>query len=90
MPGEDYHIKENLLTKTPVYINNRIDIQDEYDTTKIIEKIFSVKHVMIRAKYAGSGKSFICEKVRDLGLKVLFVCPTNKLVQKIRKGCHDN
>ena len=85
MPKEDYHIKENEATKIPMYINKKIDIQDEYDTTKIIEKIFSVKHVMIRAKYAGSGKSFICEKIRDLGLKVLFVCPTNKLVQKYGK-----
>ena len=89
MPSEDYHMKENLLVNIPVYINNRIDIEDEYDTTKIIEKIFSVKHVMVRAKYAVSVKSFIYEKIRDLGLKVLFVCPqTNWL--NIRKGRHNN
>ena len=85
MLSQDYHIKENEAIKIPVYINNKIDIQDEYDTTKIIENMFSVKHVMIRAKYAGSGKSFICEKIRDLGLKVPFVCPTNKLVRKSGK-----
>ena len=37
---------------------------------------------MITAKYAGSGKSYICGKMEELGMKVLFVCPTNKLVQK--------
>ena len=37
---------------------------------------------MIRAKYAGSGKSYICEKMADVGKSFLFVCPTNKLVQK--------
>ena len=40
---------------------------------------------MIRAKYAGSGKSYICEKMADMGMSVLFVCPTNKLVQKYGK-----
>ena len=40
---------------------------------------------MIRAKYAGSGKSYICEKMARMGMNVLFVCPTNKLVQKYGK-----
>ena len=37
---------------------------------------------MIRANLPGSGKSYACEHMRNRGHNVLFVCPTNKLVQK--------
>ena len=82
LPSEAYQSKKNELDKIPIYKNTAIKIKDEYDTTNSIEKIISVKHVMIRAKYAGSGKSYICEKMARMGMNVLFVCPTNKLVQK--------
>ena len=36
---------------------------------------------MIKAEYAGCGKSYACKYLENLGYKVLFVCPTNKLVQ---------
>jgi superfamily II DNA or RNA helicase len=36
---------------------------------------------MIKAEYAGCGKSYACKYMENLGYKVLFVCPTNKLVQ---------
>ena len=45
-------------------------------------KIIAGKTVMIRAKYPGSGKSYICERMEELDIKVLFACPTNNLVQK--------
>ena len=79
---EEYKKKPNELNKIPIYKNVAIEIKDEYDTKNIISKIINAKHVMIRAKYAGSGKSYICEKMADMGMSVLFVCPTNKLVQK--------
>ena len=40
----------------------------------------SAKQVMIRAKYAWSGKSYVCERLAVIGMRVLFVCPTNKLL----------
>ena len=85
LPSETYQRKKNELDKIPVYKNTAIKIKDEYDTKNIIEKVISAKHVMIRAKYAGSGKSYICEKMARMGMNVLFVCPTNKLVQKYGK-----
>ena len=85
LPSEAYQRKKNELDKIRTYKNTAIKINDEYDAKNIIEKIISVKHVMIRAKYAVSGKSCICEKMAHMGMKVLFVCPTNKLVQKYGK-----
>jgi hypothetical protein len=41
---------------------------------------------MIRAVFAGSGKSFACKAMEQRGHKVLFVCPTNKLVQNNRES----
>ena len=82
LPKEDWQKKHNEKSKIPIYTNEEINIKDEYDTKEIIMKLIAGKKVIIRAKYAGSGKSYICEKMEELGMKVLFVCPTNKLVQK--------
>jgi superfamily II DNA or RNA helicase len=41
---------------------------------------------MVRAVYAGSGKSYACKAMEQRGHKVLFVCPTNKLVQNNRES----
>ena len=38
---------------------------------------------MVRAEFAGCGKSFACKAMETRGHKVLFVCPTNKLAQNI-------
>ena len=37
---------------------------------------------MIRAEYAGCGKSYACEHMQQRGHNVLFVCPTNVLAKK--------
>jgi hypothetical protein len=36
---------------------------------------------MIKANTPGCGKSYICEGMVDLGHDVIFICPTNQLVQ---------
>ena len=36
---------------------------------------------MITADFAGSGKSYICQKMVDKDYKVIFIAPTNKLLQ---------
>ena len=65
--------------------NIELKIEDEYNIQDVIGKITQAKQVMIRAKFAGSGKSYICERMGEMGMNVLFVCPTNKLVQKYGK-----
>ena len=39
------------------------------------------RRVMVRAEFAGCGKSYACKAMEARGHKVLFVCPTNKLAQ---------
>ena len=57
-------------------------IKDEYDTQAICEQIIRSHRVMIRADLAGCGKSYIWEYLEQMGCSVLFVVPTNVLVQK--------
>jgi hypothetical protein len=76
------------LTQLPqkTIITHPLSIQEEYNTEYICKDIIE-KHniILIRAKYAGSGKSYICEYMRELGHKVLFICPTNELAEKYGK-----
>ena len=85
LPTVRYEIVKNELIKIPVSHNKEIFVKDEYDTDAIIDEIVEKNPVLITAKIPGSGKSYIAEKMRDRGYKVLFVCSTNKLVQKYGK-----
>ena len=82
LPSNKYEVNKNELIEIPTYSNKPIGIKDEYATNDIIDNILQARTVLIKAKYPGSGKSFIAERMRDRGYKVLFVCNTNKLVQK--------
>ena len=55
---------------------------DEYDMVYICKFLEQYKRVMVRAEFAGCGKSYACKEMEKLGHKVLFVCPTNVLTQK--------
>ena len=58
-------------------------IEQEYDTNWICKDIVEPSFtLLIKAKYAGSGKSYICEYMQKLGHNVIFVCPTNELAEK--------
>ena len=68
-----------------------LSLEDEYNTDKLCEYFEQHKRVMIRAEYAGCGKSYACEEMTKRGHKVLFVCPTNKLASKYGEdGCTIN
>ena len=57
----------------------RVEIKNEWDTQEICSVFEDKKRVMVRAEYAGCGKSSAASYMEKLGHKVLFVCPTNKL-----------
>ena len=59
-----------------------IEVEDEYNTDAIVEKIGDKKQVVIRGTVPGTGKNYICKRMAELGYKVVFVCPTNRLLQK--------
>ena len=63
-----------------------ITITNEWDTNEICEQFEKHKRVMVRAEYAGCGKSYACKAMENRNHKVLFVCPTNKLVQNNREN----
>ena len=81
-PSDIYKIKVNELSEIPTYNNVKIRVKDEYDTKSICEQIVSCNPVLIKAKLAGSGKSYIGEYMKNLGYNVLFVCSNNKQKQE--------
>ena len=81
--------KMNIKVKIPKYEINTLEIKDEYDRAAICQILEEHKQVMIKANTPGCGKSYICEGMVELGHKVIFICPTNKLVQKY-EAANDN
>ena len=79
----DYNWKFNELVKIPTFQNETIPIEDEWDVESICNKIVEKRRVMIRARFAGSGKSFIGKYMENLGYNTLFVVPQNMLKQEI-------
>ena len=65
---------------------NHLNVPDEWDTKAICKQFQEHKRVMVRAEYAGCGKSYAARYMNRLKYKVLFVCPTNKLTQNNKEN----
>ena len=69
---DDYKLKYNELADVPQPKNERLNIEDEWDTDTICKQIIDCGgKCLIRARFAGSGKSYIGEYFRKLGYNVL-------------------
>lgn len=82
-PTDYYKMKPNEIPTIPTYKNERIEVKNEYDTESICRQIVLCNPVFIKAKLAGSGKSYIGEYMEKLGYNVLFVVPNNKQLQEV-------
>ena len=82
-PTCQYKFKHNDLIEIPVYENEPIDVVDEFDTRTICNQIIQQNPVIIRARFAGSGKTYIARYFQKIGKNVLFVVPHNRLSQEI-------
>ena len=81
--SQRYSWRHNEIPAIPVYKSEREEVFDEWDVQAICEKIIRRKRMMLRAKYAGSGKSFIGKHLQKMGYETLFVVPQNMLKQEI-------
>ena len=84
-PMEKLKRHHNIEIKIEAPTFYKIEVQNEYDTDELCEIFEKYRRVIVRADLPGSGKSFACEKMKQRGHKVLFVCPYQKLSQKY--GC---
>ena len=82
-PTEKYKFKYNKLIQIPLQENEALDVIDEWDTEAVCKQIIPNSPCMIRAKFAGSGKSYIGQYLDKMGYNVLFVVPHNRLSQEI-------
>ena len=58
-------------------------VVDEWDTKAICKQIEEQNPCMIRAKFAGSGKSYVGQFFKKMNKHVLFVVPSNRQSQEI-------
>ena len=79
-PYREYEMTQNKPIEIPEVVNERIMLKDEWDSKEAVEKVLEHKHVLIKALFAGSGKSHIPKQIQDK--RILFVTPTNNLNQE--------
>ena len=85
LPTENYKCQFNTEIPIAAIASERVELKNEWDTDEMCRIFEEKKRVMVRADLPGSGKSYACEQMKERGHKVLFVCPTNKLVQKYKE-----
>ena len=82
-PNEKYMYKNNEIPQIPIYTNEQLIVEDEWDTKAICEQILdSGGNVIIKGKVPGTGKSYIAEYFSKLGKNVCFVVPNNRQLQE--------
>ena len=79
-PHRQYEMQRNEPIEIPEVVNERILLKDEWDSKEAVEKVLDHKHVLIKALFAGSGKSHIPKQIQNKN--ILFVTPTNNLNQE--------
>ena len=72
----------NIDIKITSLETKQIVVPNEYDTENICKHFFEHKRVAVFGEYPGTGKSWLCEYMSNLGCNVLVVCPTNNLAQE--------
>ena len=82
LPTQLYTYKFNEVPEIPTISNIKVEVEDEWDTKTTCEKIMLRNPVIIRGKFPGTGKSYIGEYFQKMGKNVLFVVPTNRLLQE--------
>ena len=82
LPTQLYTYKFNEAPEIPKISNIKVEVEDEWDTKAICEKIMLRNPVIVRGKFPGTGKSYIGEYFQKMGKNVLFVVPTNRLLQE--------
>eukprot|EP00438_Fugacium_kawagutii_P027024 Skav232522 [mRNA] locus=scaffold1096:1054611:1057742:- [translate_table: standard] len=83
---KNYVVQPNKMIEVVEPSCETLTVEDEWNTKQIIEDhILPNKRLMIRGDVAGTGKSFICKSMDDMGYKVLFVVHSNELGQQC--GC---
>ena len=81
--SQRYGWRHNEIPAIPVYKSEREEVECEWDVEAICRKIIRRKRMMLRARYAGSGKSYIGKHLQKMGYNTLFVVPQNMLKQEI-------
>ena len=64
-PHQQSEMKKNEPIEIPEVVNERIMLKDEWDSKEAVEKVLEHKRVLIKALFAGSGKSHIPKQIQE-------------------------
>ena len=64
-PYQQYEMEQNEPIEIPEVVNERIIFTDEWDSKEAVDKVIDHKHVLIKALFAGSGKSHIPKQIQN-------------------------
>ena len=73
-------VAHDLAISVPISNHIPLTRQEEYNVDLLCEHFERLRRVMVRAEFAGCGKSYTCRRMEQRGHRVLFVGPTNQLV----------
>ena len=82
LPTQPYKYKFNELPEIPKIKNINISIEDEWSTESICKKVIKHHPCLVKGKVPGTGKSYIGEYFQTMNYNVLFLVPTNRLLQE--------
>ena len=80
LPTQLYAYKFNEVPEIPKVSNTNIEVEHEWDTKTLCEKIATRNPATIRGKFPGTGKGYIGEYFQKMGKNALFVVPTSRLL----------
>ena len=88
LPQSKWEMRENneIVIEALKVNNTELTLQEEYDVDHLCNLFEEHMRVMVRAEYAGSGKSYCCEQMLHKGHKLSFVCPTHVSAQKYEEN----
>ena len=82
LPCGVYKFKYNEANEIPEMKNEALHMEDEWDAHRISKQILDKGAMMVRGFVPGTGKTFIGEYFTQTNKRVLFVVPTNRLLQE--------
>ena len=70
LPTDNFKFVKNELIKISTYESKEIEIEDEYNTDALVDKIVEKKLVMIRGTVPGTGKAISAKGWLKYGIKL--------------------
>lgn len=84
--AENFHLYKDVLDLLPQNVDYKLSRDQEMAWKRLEEWATSSKSAFILRGYAGTGKTFLLQKLASLNLDVYFTAPTNKATKVLSRA----